>query len=114
MQSQNHAAAFTNNYVLDMYSKYMEMYQNRYAGIFFFVVTWQHISYWRKTVTFLGGIAVSRGLFTRQQYLQDKNTVYGNPEIIKQVQINTADNKQQILTGGGFSSNAGASNCAGF
>lgn len=96
-----------------MYDKYMELYQLRYSGVFFFNVTWAHISYWRKSVTFLGGIAVSRGLITWQQYLQDKQTVYGNPGLIKQVQQCTADNKE-IFTGG-FSStgNTGVSNCAG-
>jgi hypothetical protein len=112
MQTENNTNAFTNNYVIEMYSKYMELYQQRYSGIFFFIVTWAHISYWRKNVTFLGGICVSRGLITKGQYLKDKNTVYGNPDLIKRVQQCTVYNKKD-LTGGSSKHNTGVSNCAG-
>jgi hypothetical protein len=94
---QNHPAAFTNNYVLDMYSHYLEMYQLRYSGFFPFIVTWQHISYWRHTVTFLGNIAIRRQLITKQQYLSDKKTVYGNPATNLKVKQSTVDSIDEIL-----------------
>lgn len=99
MQVQNPADAFTNNYVKEMYSKYLEMYQLRYAGVFFFPVTWKHISHWRQCVTYLGGLMINRGLISRDQYLQDKKTVHGTPELINQVQQCTADNKEIFSCG---------------
>lgn len=99
MQTQKPAAAFTNNYVTEMYAKYLEMYQQRYAGVFFFAVTWKHISHWRQCVTYLGALMIERGLLTRQQYLQDKKTVHGTPQLIAKVQQCTAGNKE-ILMGG--------------
>lgn len=94
MQVQTPAGAFTNNYVIDMYHHYLDLYQNRYAGMFFFPVTWKHISYWRKQVTYLGAIMIERGLLCKGQYLQDKKTVNGTSAMIERVKNCTADNIQ--------------------
>lgn len=96
MLNNNNDSALTNDCVNSLYTHYLSMYQERYTRTFFFIVTWSHISYWRKTVNYLGGILIERGLKSQEQFLQEKNYRSGTPAMILQVQQCTVENTDSL------------------
>ncbi|GEM_PF-5014575 len=83
-------ALYSDLFVQTMYAIHLQIYQDRYNGIAWFPVTWQHVSQWRKQVCMWGRILVQRSLLSEQQYLQDKAFRFGDTLLFTRVQNATA------------------------
>ena len=97
MPNKQFASPLTNDCVNSLYKHYLHMYQHRYTETFFFIVTWQHIHFWRLCVTLFGNMLITRGLLTREQYLQKKQLRSGDQEAIARIQQITIYSKTDLV-----------------
>lgn len=64
----------TTDFEISMYNHFLEMYQERYISKVT-VITWKHISYWRKMLTHYGKILIQKGVLAEAKFKADKQNV---------------------------------------